>query len=200
MKFSHCTSDTKYRLFKSYCMSCYGASLWNFDHPCVQKYWCAWRKCVRQIFRLPPTAHCHLLPGICSDKPIEVQLHSRFVNFFRSCCISPNASVKLCSDLVRSWSSSSCSESLSLVSSLYSFDRCESSRYQYFLPTVAVPAEASAIRDFILFRDACHTADDRLNLQSIIEVLACDWQNFTVTSAPALYSVIVNVIYVSDCE
>ena len=114
-KFGHCDSTTIYRLFKSFCMSVYGSSLWHFDHSSVDRFFCAWRKCVRRIFRVPPLTHCHLLPGICNDVPIEKQLHSRFINFFSSCINSDNSLVRLLSRLVINGSKSAVSESVSLV-------------------------------------------------------------------------------------
>ena len=170
-KFGHCTTDTKYRLFKSFCMSCYGSALWNYDLASTEKFWCAWRKCIRRIFLLPPTTHCHLLPGICNDKPVEVQLHLRFINFFRSCCQSLNPLVSLCSLLARAGSSSTCSDSLTVMSSLYSFDRHDVSRYPRFLPTGAVPAEATIIRDFIAIRESSAETEDRQNADFIINSL-----------------------------
>ena len=94
-KFSLWTSDTKYRLFKSYCMSAYGAALWNYDHVSVEKYWRARRRCVRRIFSLPYTTHCTLLPEGCNDRPVQLQLHSSFFQFFESCCQSKNCLVKV---------------------------------------------------------------------------------------------------------
>ena len=45
------------------------------------------------------TTHGYLLLGICNDKSVTTQLHSRFLNFFKSCYQSDNYVVKLCSRL-----------------------------------------------------------------------------------------------------
>ena len=168
-KFGHCQSTTLYRLFKTYCMSAYGSSLWNFDHSSVDRYFCAWRKCIRRIFRLSPMTHSNLLPGICNDLPPEMQLHSRFMNFIRSCMTTKNSLVKMVANHVIDGSRSAVSNSLSMICHLYGLDR-----YNLACPTHFQSSESpqsKAIRDYISLRDMSKSTDDRRNLQDIIDEL-----------------------------
>lgn len=93
-QFSHVNVDIKYTLFKSFCLSMYGSQLWNFESELCEKFYVAWRKCVRRLFKLPQRAHCDLLHHICEDIPIEAQLHCRFGNFLNSCLQSKNYLIK----------------------------------------------------------------------------------------------------------
>ena len=93
-QFSHVSVDIKYTLFKSFCLSMYGSQLWNFESELCEKFYVAWRKCVRRLFKLPQRAHCDLLHHICEDIPIEAQLHCRFGNFLNSCLQSKNDLIK----------------------------------------------------------------------------------------------------------
>ena len=78
-EFKHCDVSLIYYLFKTYCMSVYGSVLWNFENIDIQRFFTAWRKAVRSIFNLPFKTHCYLLPYICNDTNVDVQLHKRFL-------------------------------------------------------------------------------------------------------------------------
>ena len=62
--FSHCSYDVKYALFKSYCTSYYGSSLWDITDKLMSVFYVTWRKAIRKVFRLPYRTHCDLLPVI----------------------------------------------------------------------------------------------------------------------------------------
>ena len=64
-RFSFCSPDVKYRFFKSQCLVAYGSQLWDFDSRVSQKFFTCLRVNVRRLWGLPPTTHCHLLPGVC---------------------------------------------------------------------------------------------------------------------------------------
>ena len=66
-RFSFCTPEVRYKLFRSYCVIAYGSPLWDFDDPVVADYFTAWRKCVRRVWGIPYRTHCNMLPGICND-------------------------------------------------------------------------------------------------------------------------------------
>jgi len=94
-QFSHVNVDTKYTLFKSFCLSVYGSQLWNCESNSCEKFYVAWRKCVRKLFRLPRRAHSYLLPYVCEDMPIDTQLDCRFGKFFNSCLNCDNEVVRI---------------------------------------------------------------------------------------------------------
>ena len=50
--FSNAHTTVKYCLFQSYCMSMYGAVLWNFNSVGFKKVYTTWRKCNISIFQL----------------------------------------------------------------------------------------------------------------------------------------------------
>ena len=116
-KFGHCTPDVKYKLFNSYCMSCYGSVLWDYDHPHIENLYCAWRKCIRRIYSIPYDTHCAYLTTTCRDHTIETKLLSRYYNFIKSCLCSDNSVVRICSLLALQGSQSPVSNSLSIICS-----------------------------------------------------------------------------------
>ena len=71
-------SETKYFLFKVFCMSLYGSVLWDFSSKHVEMFYTTWRKCIRRLLGLPYRAHNNLLHLICNDIPVDGQLHLRF--------------------------------------------------------------------------------------------------------------------------
>ena len=75
-------SETKYFLFKVFCMSLYGSVLWNFLSKHVEMFYTTWRKCIRSLLGLPYRTHNNLLHLTCNDIPVDGQLHLRFLKFF----------------------------------------------------------------------------------------------------------------------
>ena len=75
-------SETKYFLFKVFCMSSYGSVLWDFSSKHVEMFYTTWRKCIRRLLGLPYRTHNNLLHLICNDIPVDGQLHLGFLNFF----------------------------------------------------------------------------------------------------------------------
>jgi hypothetical protein len=122
-QFSGVQIDTKYALYKSFCMSAYGCQLWDFSHKVCEKYYTSWRKCIRRIFSLSPRTHSSLLHLICLDCPIDVQLHMRFIKFFHSCVHSKNTCVNICSKLAINGSQSDICHSLTYICEKYNLCR-----------------------------------------------------------------------------
>jgi hypothetical protein len=61
---------TKIRLIKSYCTSFYRAELWDLSSNHIDSISIAWRRGIRQIWRVPNTAHSSLLPELCHTIPL----------------------------------------------------------------------------------------------------------------------------------
>ena len=114
-RFRFCSPEVRYRVFKTYCVIAYSSQLWNFDDKYVHQYFAARRKCIRRVWDLPPTTHCHLLPGICKDDGIIHQLLLRSVNFIRNCVHSKNYLVQLASKRSMSGSCSSISSTIAFI-------------------------------------------------------------------------------------
>ena len=72
--FSYCNSDTISMLFKSYCMNIYGSQIWKFYNKEVNIFYTAWRKAIRQIYRLPYRTHNILINHIIQCYPIDIIL------------------------------------------------------------------------------------------------------------------------------
>ena len=100
------------------------------------------------------TTHGYLLLGICNDKSVTTQLHSRFLNFFKSCYQSDNYLVTLCSRLTAYGSRSAISDTSCLKSDMYGIDRHDRQSFSLILPAATVPADARIIRDSIALRDS----------------------------------------------
>ena len=93
--FSHCSYDVKYALFKSYCTSYYGSSLWNITDKLMYVFYVTWRKAIRKVFGLPYRTHCDLLPVIAECSHIETQLLCRLVKFVNGDISSHNVQLNL---------------------------------------------------------------------------------------------------------
>ena len=96
-QFSNCDINVKYRLFKTYCMSLYGSQLWDYSNDThCERFFTAWRKCIRRLLGLPNTTHKRLLNLICNDVSVELQLYCRVLNFISMCCTSSSSQVQMC--------------------------------------------------------------------------------------------------------
>ena len=84
----------------------------------------AWRKSIRHLLQLPYKCRSIYLPLICNDLPVDVQLHSRFLNFFhRMVHKTENQLIKLCCDIALQGSQSSVCNTLNLLVYRYRIDK-----------------------------------------------------------------------------
>ena len=79
--FSYCNSVTISMLFKSYCMNIYGSQIWKFYNKEVNIFYTAWRKAIRQIYKLPYRTHNILINHIIQCYPIDIILEKRCIKF-----------------------------------------------------------------------------------------------------------------------
>ena len=172
-RFSFCTADVRYSLFRSHCVIAYGSQLWDFDGPDVADFYTAWRIAVRRVWRLPNTAHCNLLPGICGGRDIESQLLSRGLNFVRTSLRSGNVLLGACARLAASGSGSTVSSSIAYMCKklmISKYQLCESN-FNFFSSATVVPNAASTIRDFSIGISRV-SEEDKNNYKFIIDELA----------------------------
>ena len=94
--FGNCSSDIRNFLFHTYCTSYYGSPLWSLSHEYINKFYCAWRKCIRRVWNLPNTTHCVFLKHLYGDVNIDMQLLRRFASFYYCAMHSKNQIVSLC--------------------------------------------------------------------------------------------------------
>ena len=158
-------SETKYFLFKVFCMSLYGSVMLDFSSKHVEMFYTTWRKCIR-LLGLPYRTHNNLLHLICSDIPVDGQLHLRFLNK------SDNTCVKLCALLCLRGSRSEASNSLNFFTNLYSMDKYiivdpffTNTIIDVNSPISADMMSAGAINDVLCMRDQKNTnfTSDELN-------------------------------------
>ena len=85
--------STKIRLVKAYCNSLYGCELWDFSNNCIENICTAWRRGIRQVWRVPNTTHSSLLPGLCETLPLRDLFYKRMLNLVYQCLNSQSPMV-----------------------------------------------------------------------------------------------------------
>lgn len=161
-EFRYADIDVRYNLFKSYCMSVYGCVLWNYESSEVELFFVAWRKSVRKLLNVPYNTHCDLLPTLCNDKSIEVQLHTRVLNFLFKMSRSVNNCVKTALYHVLEGSQSAVSNSLSFLCHKYNMIRQQciiTKPCIEYVPTEENRRLALCILDFIALKQESNDAD-----------------------------------------
>ena len=114
--FSNAHTTVKYSLFQSYCMSMYGAVLWNFNSVGFKKVCTTRRKCIRRVFQLYNMTHSRYLSLICKDVPIKLNIYRRFNRFLHSVVNSDNSIVRLCGKILLMGSKSNVGENIKTIS------------------------------------------------------------------------------------
>ena len=79
--FSHCDCITLSTLFKSYCMNVYGSQIWRFNDKYLSKFYTAWRKGVRRLWKLPYRTHNKYIHVINKSYIINCMLEKRCIKF-----------------------------------------------------------------------------------------------------------------------
>ena len=153
--FARVPHRTAYALFKAYCMPLYGAQLLDFNDSSMQRLFVTWRKCIRALLALPPRTHSNLLPLICDDIPIDLQIYRRFMKFTHSLSVSQNRLVSRCLALALGGSRSRTSNSISLISQICSVRRSDVSNAE--LPN----HQDNSDDDFRKSKFICELLDER---------------------------------------
>ena len=79
-------------LFQSYCMNVYGSQLWSYnDFRAVERFYTAWRKTIRRIWRIDKRTHNLLIHAINNCLPISLLLEKRCIKFIWNLFNSPYA-------------------------------------------------------------------------------------------------------------
>ena len=109
----------KYKSFISLCSSSYGFLLWDVSAKSIDKFYISWRKCVRQVYKLPYRTYNNLLHRISKDQPIDVQLHQRIMKYVMSNLKSTNSLVRLSTKLCMSGRKSFTCKRIKHIMSIY---------------------------------------------------------------------------------
>ena len=80
------------KLFKQYCCSFYGASLWSFNS--YHKICIPWRKALRKIWNVSYMTHCKIVAMLSECIPLELGLQMRFCKFVNSIVSKGSSLVK----------------------------------------------------------------------------------------------------------
>ena len=54
--------DVLSNMISTYCLDAYASQLWDYENKRIEKYYVAWRKAMRKVWKLPNLTHCNLLP------------------------------------------------------------------------------------------------------------------------------------------
>ena len=128
--FRNASYGIKYKLFKTFAMPLYGCVLWDYSAVYIEKLFLCWRKCIRRLLSVPYNTHSVLLPIICSDLPIECQLHKRVIKFFICLAKSKNIYNNLALQLIVKGSKSRMSTSLNFICYKYGICKYDLSHVQ----------------------------------------------------------------------
>jgi len=155
----------KYKLFKTFCMPLYGSQLWDYTSTSIQRFYVTWRKCIRKLFNLPYTTHCHLLPAICDDIPVENQLYNRCINFISHLATSNNKLCQLSYQLALCGSRSTLCNNINIISRHYNVSKYKIST---FVPpkTSLISPSAGFIRDLLFLK--CSYADEHIHKDDLV--------------------------------
>jgi len=63
---------------------------WSLPYEYINKFYCAWRKCVRRVWNLPNQTHCVFLEHRYGHVNIDMQLLRRFTSFYYCAMYSKN--------------------------------------------------------------------------------------------------------------
>ena len=77
--FSHCDSKALSVVCRKYCMNVYDNQIWAFNKNCLNKFYVAWRKAIRRIWKLPYRTHNNILLLVHLRLPIDVILGKRHI-------------------------------------------------------------------------------------------------------------------------
>ncbi len=115
--FNMVNSQTLNRLHSTYCLNFYGSELFNYNCNYVNKVYVAWRKAVRQVYRIDNRTHNYIVYGLSDN--IEVKLHRKLAKYIISIIYSDNQYVSSLVSVILKCSSSPVAENYRLLSYLY---------------------------------------------------------------------------------
>ena len=90
-KFSLCSTYVKNILFKSYCMSLYGSSLWhNYNSYAIRRLRVAYNDAFRMIHGLPRHTSASVQQILFNVYTFDALIRKSLFSFVKRCCASPN--------------------------------------------------------------------------------------------------------------
>ena len=120
--FGICDSETLDKIHSTFCMHMYGCEFWNITDFDVEKFYVAWRKVKRRIWKLPNTAHNRIIHNIASN--IHIILEKRLIKFIHS-SLNGNEMCKQILCVKLRCKKSSFAENYRYLSWKYNFSDCD---------------------------------------------------------------------------
>ena len=77
-------------MISTYCLYAYASQFWDYEDKRIGKYYVAWRKTIRNVWKLPNLTHCNLLPVYTNCLPLNIILEKRLLKFIWSIINSDN--------------------------------------------------------------------------------------------------------------
>ena len=97
LDFKYLQYDVLTNMISTYCLDTYASQLWDYEDKRIEKYYVAWRKAMRKVWKLPNLTHSNLLPVIkITDQPclrLNIILKKRLLKFIWSIINSENRKV-----------------------------------------------------------------------------------------------------------
>ena len=90
LDFKYLQCDVLSNMISTYCLDAYASQLWDYEDKRIEKYYVAWRKAMRKVWKLPNLTHCNLLPVITNCLPLNIILEKRLLKFIWSIINSEN--------------------------------------------------------------------------------------------------------------
>ena len=88
LDFKYLQCDVLSNMISTYCL--YASQLWDYEDKRIEKYYVAWRKAMRKVWKLHNLTHCNLLPVITNCLPLNIILEKRLLKFIWSIINSEN--------------------------------------------------------------------------------------------------------------
>ena len=90
LDFKYLQCDVLFNMIFTYCLDTYASQLWDYEDKRIEKYYVAWRKAMRKVWKLPNLTHCNLLPVITNCLPLNLLLEKILLKFIWSIINSEN--------------------------------------------------------------------------------------------------------------
>lgn len=121
--FSFIPYDIKYTLCQILCQTLYGCEIWRINDFILDKIDLSWRKSIRKLCQLPYRTHSRYLPFLVDHGGLQQIVFSRIIGFFQACLKVSNVKINRIVNLVALGSSSSFSNSLMYLCTVFNCNR-----------------------------------------------------------------------------
>ena len=93
-RFGKCNTTTKNKLIHQCCASMYGSQLWDLTSSAFTDICTNWRKAHMIALSAPYNTHCDILPLIANNRPMDMIIDCKFMNFLKTIIYSENKIVR----------------------------------------------------------------------------------------------------------